>query len=312
MATPSFGSVCAVVITYNIGNGFDVCFKSLKSQVDHVMIVNTSTDGNATGQVLEKCRGETTTIIESPENNLGMAQNIGIEAALAAGFDWVLLLDHDSRLGAGMVAAMERAYLAQPDREKIGLIAPCLQDPDVASQPRYLVEKGKSFAQAEITDSVLKGVICVSASGSLIPARVFRDLGLRMDERLVIDFIDTEFCLRLRSRGQRILAVRDAKLIHRIGERREHRFLGMRATTTNHSALRRYYQYRNRLLVWKRYMFYETGFFLFDVARVGYELWRIALFEDDKLLKMRFILRGIVDAILGRDGAKAGISLRRS
>ncbi len=313
-----FGNIGAVVVTYNIGNGFERCFKSLKGQVDHVVMVNTSTDDGATAKALKSLKAANkgfVDVVECPENNLAMAQNLGIAQALDAGADWVLLLDHDSCLRPGMIAAMETAYRREKHPLQWGIIAPFLTDPDLKEQPRYLTTRHKYwFKQVEFDAEtpVLHNLLCVSASGSLIPARLLRDDGLRMDEEFVIDNIDTDFCLRMGQQGFRIMAVRDAKLEHKIGERKRHRFMGMTIVTTHHAPIRRYYLYRNRLRIWWRYGTWVPGFFIFDLLRVVYEWWRIVLFEDNKSEKLKAILSGVGDAMRGITGAKPGTDNTRT
>lgn len=313
----TFGTICAVVVTYNIGNAFDTCFNSMKGQVDHAIIVNTSSDDGVTTRALarlEESNPDFVDVLECPENNLGMAQNMGIEQALELDYDWVLLLDHDSRLGAGMLSAMEHAYQTAPNRLNIGLIAPNLHDPNVDAPQRYLrAWFGYWFEQKGFDDNtpVIDHVLCVAASGSLIPARVLRQDEFRMNESFVIDYIDTDFCLHLNTEGLRILAVRDARLIHKIGERKQHKLLGLTITTTNHSAMRRYYLYRNRLKTWRRYGTERPSFLIFDLMRTVYELWRIILFESNKHDKFQAIVNGIWDGLRGVRGPLPGIDITR-
>lgn len=312
----SFGTVCAVVVTYNIGNDFEAGFNSLKGQVDHVIIVDNSTDGGETARVntrLRDAQPDFVTLIDSPENNLALAQNLGIDAALAKGHDWVLLLDHDSRLGAGMIAAMESAYFQNMKRDTIGIIAPALEDAGAGehvmlkARQKFWFTKPKFDARTPIIDNLLFAV----ASGSLIPRRVFT-AETRMDEGFVIDGVDTDFCLNLVKRGWRIMAVRDAKLTHRIGERKTHHLFGLSVQTTNHAPIRRYYQFRNRVIVWRRYFFAQPGYVIHDMMQAVNELWRIQLFEQDRQTKTNHILAGLVDGLRGKTGAKAGISLLRT
>lgn len=311
----SFGTVCAVVVTYNIGNAFEAGFNSLKGQVDHVILVNTSTDAGETAKVnarLRDAQPDFVTLIESPENNLALAQNLGIDAALEKGHDWVLILDHDSRLCSGMIAAMETAYFQNMTRSKIGLLAPALEDP---SDPnRFMLKARQKFwfkkEQFSARTPVIDNLLCVIASGSLIPRRVFTP-ETRMDEGLVIDAVDSDFCLNIVKRGWRIMAVRDAKMTHSIGERKTHHLFGITVQTTNHSPIRRYYQFRNRLLVWRRYFFAHPGYVIYDLMHMVYELWRIQLFEQDRQVKTSHILRGLVDGFLGKRGPMRGTSLAR-
>lgn len=314
----SFGTICAVVVTYNIGNAFDTCFNSMKGQVDHAVMVNTSSDEGVTARALARVaesNPDFADVIECPENNLGMAQNMGIARALELGYEWILLLDHDSRLGAGMISAMEKAYLAAPNRPNIGLIAPNLHDPNVEAAQRYLRPWfGYWFEQKgfDANTPTIDHVLAVAASGSLIPARIFQDSDFFMDESFVIDHIDTDFCLHLNTEGLRILAVRDAKLIHKIGDRRQHRFFRFTITTTNHSPARRYYLYRNRMKVWRRYMLEWPSFLIFDLMRTAYELWRILLLEDQKHAKVSAVGSGIWDGIRGVRGPRPGTDIARA
>ena len=301
-----------------IGNEFDTCFNSLKGQVDHAVIVNTSTDNGATTRALSHLSQNDNAfadVLECPENNLAMAQNMGIQHALANNYDWVLLLDHDSRLGAGMISSMEHAYNNAASRLNIAVIAPNLQDPSVETKQRYLLAWHHYWFKQQTFDEdtpVIDYVLCVAASGSLIPARVLRVNEFAMDESFVIDYIDTDFCLRVGVEGLRILAVRDAKLIHRIGERKQHKFCGLTITTTNHSPLRRYYLYRNRLQTWKRYAFEHPSFLMFDLLRTVYEMWRIILFETNKAKKFQYVVKGIWDGLRGVRGPCPGVDITRA
>lgn len=314
----SLGSICAVVVTYNIGNNFDTCFNSLRGQVDHAIIVNTSTDEGVTARALERLRAaypDFVDIRECPENNLGMAQNMGIALALEQNYDWVLLVDHDSRLGAGMISAMEQAYFAADNRLNIGIIAPNIVDTNAPNSPQHYVLpwfgywfERKSF---DADTPVIDHVLYVIASGSLIPARVLRQEEFHMDETLIIDHIDTDFSLRLVTEGLRIIAVRDAKLLHKIGERKTHHFLGMKVVTSNHPPIRRYYHFRNRLKMWRRYAAERPSYFVFDLARTVYELWRIILFESDKQDKLLAASQGVWDGVRGVRGPRPGTDITR-
>lgn len=315
----TLGSICAVVVTYNIGNGFDTCFNSLRGQVDHAVIINTSDDDGATARVLARIREanpDFIEVLECPENNLGMAQNMGIDRALARGDDWVLLLDHDSRLSAGMISAMEHAYFTAENRLNIGLLAPQLVDEQNHSTHRYLrpwfaywFEQKNFDADTPVIDHVLR----VPATGSLIPTRILlEDDDLRMDEDFIIDGVDTDFCLRLATEGMRILAVRDAKLQHKVGSRKLHKLLGFSFASRDYATSRRYYLFRNRLKLWKRYAGERPSFLLHDLFHAVCELWRVILFEKDKQAKLHAISQGMWDALRGIRGPRPGEDITRS
>lgn len=147
-------------------------------------------------------------------------------------------------------------------------------------------------------DKVLKPVLWVIASGSLIPVARFDEVGL-MDESYGIDYVDKEFCLRLVSRGYIISVVSDAVLRHQIGHCSDHDMLGIRITATNHPPRRRYTIYRNRLRTCGRYGLCVPAFLLYECGGIFYDLTRIALFEQDKMAKLKAVLAGAYDAATG-------------
>lgn len=307
LARADFGRICAVVVTYNIGECFRDCFFSLMGQVDHAIIIdNGSTD--ETPELLETLKSEHPhffDILSNHANGLAKAQNMGISMAREQGFDWVLLLDHDSRLGDGMIDAMKQAYAQIAEPRRIGIMAPYIRDENAKTAPSYVTPwLGVFFRRAQFGNrEILDNVINVIASGSLIPMHVFNEVGM-MDEQFFIDYIDTDFCLRVIGKGYHIIAVRDAVLYHKLGERRAHRFLGLRIITTNHSPLRRYYIYRNKLKTLKRHLFHVPAYVTYDLSAVVYDLLRILMYEQDKTTKMQHILAGIRDAFRGISGPR--------
>lgn len=314
----ALGSICAVIVTYNIGNGFDTCFNSLRGQVDHAVIVNTSMDEGATARVLKRTRDthpDFIDVLECPENNLGMAQNMGIARALELGHDWVMLLDHDSRLEAGMVSAMEQSWQAAGNRLNIGLIAPNLIDAATGEEHHYLRPwfgywfECKRF---DATTPVIDHVLAVPSSGNLIPARVLRQEDMQMDEDLILDGIDTDFCLRLVTEGMRILAVRDARLHYKVRARKPRQFLGMTVHVPTTSPDRRYYLYRNRLKLWGRYAGERPSYLIHDLIQTVSGLWRIILFEEEKHAKLNAVAQGVWDALRGIRGPRPGTDITRA
>jgi rhamnosyltransferase len=73
---------------------------------------------------------------------------------------------------------------------------------------------------------------------------------------------------------------------------------------TNHSPLRRYYVTRNRLSVWRRYARSDGRFVAMEMRQSIREWVGIAFAETDRPAKLRAILAGFRDALLGRYGAR--------
>jgi rhamnosyltransferase len=106
----------------------------------------------------------------------------------------------------------------------------------------------------------------------------------------------------LRRHGYQVLEVRDARLTHSLGDLSTHRLGGRQIRVTNHSATRRYYMSRNRLILWRRYFRSEQAWVRRDMRAFALELLRIVLYERESRAKLRMVVRGVLDAIRGVRG----------
>ena len=142
-------------------------------------------------------------------------------------------------------------------------------------------------------------------SGSLVRTDTFGRIGY-FSEELFIDFVDTEFCLRLAGAGFRIVVPRNAFLRHVLGKASILNIFGRTLLTLNHPPMRRYYISRNRLHLMKTYFSLVPSFSLFHLREASIDLVRVFLFEEDRWEKTKYSLRGILDGICGKLGQASG------
>ena len=297
--------IYAVIVTYEPESGFFEHIQAIRHQVGGLVVVDNGSASATKQKLVTLATDGVCTLLHSTENNLAKAQNMGIALAKQAGATAVLLLDDDSVPEAMMVQTLVDVYNRNAEQARIGLIAPHMIDRQSQREIYYAVPTRLAFKRIRATGhAMIWDAFNIIASGSLIPLAVLDDVG-GMDESYVIDYIDKEFCLRLLSHGYHTLVVSDAKLLHAIGQSVDHQLLGQRITTTNHSPLRRYYIYRNRLRTCARYFVYEPAFVLHDLMAIGYDLLRICLYESSKTKKLIYMLSGVWDACLGKSGYKA-------
>lgn len=285
--------IMAVVVTYNSGNGVEKTINSIQSQVDKVIIVDNGSTLETVKLLESLVAGdpEKLLFIKRSENNLAAAQNDGIKAAREAGADWVILSDHDSIFDSIMVEELKKAYIALGN-PKLALLAPAFFDSNSARGPRFLQSVGKwRFKWSGFKGKPYLDIMFAIASGSLISLKAIDDVG-GMDESYEIDDVDREFCFRLITKGFNIIAVRDAILYHQFGECKDHKMMGVKMTTTNHSANRRYTIYRNRIRTWRRYGKRLPAFILFDFLAMNLDLLRIIMCEKNKAAKLKNVIRG--------------------
>ena len=287
-------STVSVVVTYNCGNEYYVNFLSLYQQIDHVIIVDNGSDA-ATIECLKAIEIEFSThvtFVYNPTNQgLAAAQNIGIKLAESMNCEWILLLDDDSTLAPDMVANMLSFY-HNCNNPNVTILAPRLIERDMGNDMGYFLAKFKLCPRATLYGCSNLSVMYAIASGSLIKADLFKKIGY-MNEEFFIDYIDIDFCLRVKQIGGLIIAVASAILVHKVGDKSLHKAGVVNVITSNHSALRRYYIYRNRKEVWRKYLRIFPRFVFYDIMAAVYDVLRIAIFEDNKREKLKQICRGL-------------------
>jgi GT2 family glycosyltransferase len=272
-----------VMVVYRPPASVHAAIEALLPQVKALVVVD-----NGQNAALKQAMGDRVIWLQSSENNLGIAQNLGIAKARELGAEFVLLMDDDSLPAPDMVQHLRGSWTLG-----VAVVAPNLQEPS-GRAPHYIQATGKGwFRRITFTQPLLNRLFYVAASGSLIPLCVIDAIGA-MDEDFGIYFIDTEFCLRARKAGYDIVAVEAAKMQHRFGNVTSHFVCGKEITTTNHPPESRRLMYRNRKRLWFAYLFTDTGYVLFDTLRCWSEIARILLFEDLKMSKMLAILRGLL------------------
>lgn len=279
-------NVVAVIVTYNPGEELAKNVVALASQVDHIIVVD---NGSSKPPNLSP----TLTFLHNTTNlGLATALNQGVKAALAKGADWIITFDQDSIATPNFVAGLFAAYEACPYAAEVMVVGSTYQDPT----------SGEIVSLADDKSSPLYRTATYTwTSGCLMNARVFTTVGYFRDE-FFIDYIDIEYCLRCQRQGFKILESARAVLLHNVGQPSQRRFLGKLYSTSNHSALRRYYSARNRTRVYFEYWGSHRRWILKDLKIYFTQLRDLFLVEEQRWLKLSYVLRGIRDGLMNRGG----------
>lgn len=230
--------VVAVVPTYRPDASVLARLAALRGQVDSLIVVD---DGSpvASAPVLADIEGAGFEVVRSPQNaGIAAALNTGIRLALSRGADYLLTLDQDSVLPDDYVAGCLRVFETAGPTTNLGIV--CADSIN-----------GSPTRSGEFTPEGIGLLRVAIQSGFLISADCLRECGL-FDERLVIDYVDTEYCLRIARHGYRVAAAPGTDIEHALGERVPLRVFGVVvkrdgevATFEYHGPLRRYYITRN-------------------------------------------------------------------
>lgn len=221
------------------------------------------------------------------EMNLGIAHALNQATVLAQqnNFEFLLMMDQDSSADSELIKYYVE-YLASNDISKLEMLAPVpIYSPEIKKED-YPISK-------EIDVAI--------TSGCLVNLRVYDKAG-PFDEKLFIDYVDFEYCLRLRKMGFSIIQIGKANIYHQLGNLEKRKFLFKKIYVTNHSPIRYYYRTRNRLYVATKYFSSFPLFVLKDFFVFLNELLKIIFFEEKKSLKIKLILYGFYDFLLSKYG----------
>ncbi len=287
--------VCGVLVTYHPDREFPQRLEAIRRQFGGLVIVDNHSDEAARAMLRGLGADPAVEVVCEGENRgIATALNIGIRHAATRGFGWVVLLDQDSRIDADFVAGLLAAYHAFPDREHLAVVGAGFRDfrqePDPTTQ-------GMAPDSWEEPDYVI-------TSGSLVSLRIFAEVGPFRDG-FFIDYVDTEYCLRVRAHGHRIIKTRRHLMSHTIGRPSRHRLFGMTKWTTNHPPDRRYYIARNFTILAReeargrtlRWVVRSLGL----VIKLGK---RVLLYEDRRREKLFALLQGWRHGIRGITGPR--------
>ena len=139
-------------------------------------------------------------------------------------------------------------------------------------------------------------------SGALMKSETYQKLG-PFEDQLFIDGVDTEYALRMRAAGYRIVES-NVVLNHSLGKMTPHVFAGRHIFVTNHNPRRRYFITRNRIVLLRRYMGKDREWTAYELTDFWKGTVALLLFEQDRWLKIKYMVRGAWDAILGRLGSR--------
>ena len=208
------------------------------TQIDKLIVVD---DGSPDSTVLDDLYGAPFEVIRLAENSgIAKALNIGMQAALDQGADYILNLDQDSVLDDDYMKRVLETFHSAAKATRLGLVLTDSVNHQPSIPPKYSPE---GFGLVE------EGI----QSGLVVSADCLQDTGM-LDERLFIDCVDIEFCLRARDRGWNIAVAPGANIAHSLGEQEPFRpfgrtrYVGSEPVTFQyHKPFRQYYITRNNI-----------------------------------------------------------------
>jgi rhamnosyltransferase len=218
---------------------------------------------------------------------LATALNVAAKLAIANGYGWMMMLDQDTVLSR-LVYDSLRKQISEIEHPRVGLVTP-LQ-----------VSKEEDLRAAErLPDR--RDLLQAMTSGSVLSLEAYVNCG-HFEDKLFIDHVDNEYCLRLRRAGYRVIQLTRVVLDHALGEVKEATIFGRRFRFITHRPFRSYYFVRNGCYVAVKFIGSCPQFLGLLFINITKGLLKAIFFEDEKLVRLRMMLRGFSDFCRGRYG----------
>ena len=292
---PDAYRICAIIVTHFPDAGLPERVDSIARQVSAVLIIDNGSPGSSNITALRRLRSESPVEVVLNRDNLGVATalNQGLRWALDNRYHWALMLDQDTVIEGGIVAAFQAAYDQHPTRERIAVIGSNYWDP-ARQRELYRPTRCEVFVRRAT----------VITSGSLLSMAAHETIGPFRDD-FFIDHVDDEYCLRSRAKGFDVVLACPRVMVHVLGRSRARNLVLFKTWTSNHPASRWYYMTRNHVVLIREYFLKEPKWVIRTLAHKAARILLMVLFEEDRSAKCRLLVRGVLDGLkinVSRDG----------
>lgn len=239
--------VIAIIPTFRPDDGLLAGLRALVAQVDAVIVVDDGSPAGS-GDILDRVEKSGIEVVRRPRNEgIAAALNAGLRLAIDRGAGFLLTLDQDTVVPHHYVSDCLTAFRIASPATHLGIVCTDRVNGQ-PSIPEHYTAEGLGLVREAIQ------------SGFLISATVLAECGL-FDERLFIDCVDTEYCLRIAQHGYRIAVGPGTDITHSLGEQVPLRPFGIARrpggevlTYEYHGPIRRYFITRNNVDLFLRYL----------------------------------------------------------
>lgn len=301
--------VVAVTVTYHPqADVFLPLLNQLLTETAHVVVVD-NTPGYSNPELtdlIERSINPEHCVLLRLGENMGIAKalNEGCKHSTALAADFILLSDQDSLPSEDMIRELRRAYEALTDSGlRVAAVGPTYTDLHTGLTYSFQTQSsGHIFYghKAPTTDLPNVEALTLITSGTLIPAKVLKDVG-PMREDFFIDQVDIEWCHRARSKGYRLFGTGWATMYQRMGEASLRVWYLRWRHESAYNPLRIYYRLRNFIALlkldyidwrWKiRSSWYTLGIVYANV-----------LFGNSPFETMKMLLKGVWHGLRNKMG----------
>lgn len=292
---PYKAHVCALIVTFHPSISINILIDVLSKQLSKIIIIDNGSDALALKRLTElSLKTEIDLILLDDNYGIAKALNDGVIHAEELGYEYVVLFDQDSDIDDNFIEALSTIYNKIPDNSNVATLGAEFRD----------LRKVKNFDYELKKSGEWKEVKRVITSGSLIPMRIFKEIGA-FREDLFIYYVDNEFCKRAITSKFRVIKTTQPLMTHTYGTPTPRKVFNKVVWVKNYSATSWYYITRNYTYFLKEYGDYKLGLWAVKSFFRGIKhLKLILLFEDNKLDKIRSIFVGWIDGLRSNLGKR--------
>lgn len=299
-------SIASVTIAYNavsvLGRQIEALLQQTRSLQELIVVDNASADGTA--EWLSE-RYPQVTVLRMPENTgTGGALAAGMGYAFQKGHTWIWTFDGDSIPNEDALEILLNAWegLVAADSE-VGIVATLPLHPETGTlYPPLLWRDGFVKPSADLLRQRLWFADLVISSGCMVRREVVQRVGLPRPD-FFIDFVDFEYCLRIRSSGYKIAVITNAKLAHEIGKAKKMWLHGSDRLWPDQAPLREYYMARNlSYTAW--WLYPSRAVKRFVVCHLARHAGGVLLYSSHKLACLMRMAQGVYDGARGKLGIR--------
>ncbi len=290
--------VMAVIVNWNGREVLDACPRTLlASEYDPLEVVLVDNASGDDSVALVRNRYPSVRIEETGEN-LGFAggANRGLEAARAAGADYVLLLNNDVEIAPDAVGELVRAASAHPEALLLGPKILYHDRPEIIWSAGGLV----SFWTGHIRHigirradhgqyDELRPVDYVTGCAVMLPVRTLELVG-DLDESYHMYNEDTDWSTRVIRSGGTVLYVPGARLWHKVSA----------SSGGGLTAYKIYHRIRSTLAFFRRYAAWYHWFGIVPATAARTAGFALAQLAGGRGRHLKAMFRGFLDGATGR------------
>ncbi len=287
--------LAACVVLYNPDDTIFENILTYGNYVDKLIVIDNSLKKN--NFLIDKLNEifESKLIYINNNDNLGIATalNQACDKAIELQFKWILTMDQDS------------SFINFDHYKK------CLEKVQNVNNIALLAANTdkEGYSTCDINEcscNYREDKFSVITSANIVNLEYFEEIG-RFNDKLFIDMVDYDYCLRINIKKFKILYFPDVFVEHKLGEvhLRTNIFTRKKKYKTEHNAQRAYYISRNSLYLSKNYgKYFSKEFGMLHILNIVFihDVTKILLYEIDKWNKLKAKFIGLYHFLINRYG----------